>query len=320
MTHLFTNLWKKTLGILLTALALTLPAGAARPSESPAVVAPYAEAGFHFENDPARPGRLQVVPPAVPFGKTSARVPDGVILSLKTDNPASLLADETSSRRSRDYLHFAEADELFRHLAANEKIAFRFPQDGCYARAYLMTKEIADSGIWCGKIWAFGSLYARTENVPDKAVTWGYHVAPVVLVERAAPTSPTGVEYHYFVIDPSMFTGPVTMETWLGAMRPNKTDRLPAWCITRLGVAPVKDGRQCPGHGYWPSSEYSWGKDVQGNMEYDAIECMKAYKPWEGKRAPDYVFNWRNTHRPGRHVGTKLAKMEPPFATIRRAA
>lgn len=67
---------------------------------------------------------------------------------------------------------------------------------------------IAD-GAQPEKVWIFGNLNVSSINNPNCRVQWGWHVAPTLLVN-------TGGGTNVYVIDPSLFPGPVRQATWAG--------------------------------------------------------------------------------------------------------
>lgn len=97
-------------------------------------------------------------------------------------------------------------------------IPFLYPDDGCWARAHEMCRLMAAIGLKPRKVWISGwPLDTPTRNHPNCAVRWGWHVAPTLCVRR---------EWwrwwllwwgrRTMVIDPSLFTTPVTVPTWKG--------------------------------------------------------------------------------------------------------
>lgn len=89
-------------------------------------------------------------------------------------------------------------------------IPFRYIKDGCYARAHKMKQLIElQYGKTTDKIFSIGSLTAKSSTY-SCCVNWGYHVAPLVYVGTAQ-----------YVIDPSMFSGPVSPTTWKNAQLAN---------------------------------------------------------------------------------------------------
>jgi hypothetical protein len=95
-------------------------------------------------------------------------------------------------------------------------ITFMYPDDGCFARAHEMCRLMRASGLRPGKIWNYESsghvLHVDTRNHPSCFVEWWYHVAPTLCVR-------TGPWWWPFlttrmVIDPALFTGPVTTTDW----------------------------------------------------------------------------------------------------------
>jgi glutaminase-like protein len=65
---------------------------------------------------------------------------------------------------------------------------------------------IAD-GAQPEKVWIQGSLKVSSRNKPDCLVTWYWHVAPTLQVSN-------GGAAQTYVIDPSLFDGPVPQATW----------------------------------------------------------------------------------------------------------
>ena len=93
-------------------------------------------------------------------------------------------------------------------------IPFMYPDDGCWGRAHEMCRLMLDLGVYPAKVWidaVTGRLHANTRNNPNCFVEWGWHVAPTICVRR----------WSWFcfwsqdmVIDPSLFTTPVSKATW----------------------------------------------------------------------------------------------------------
>lgn len=169
------------------------------------------------------------------------------------------------------------ADDVFKEMAAQEDIAFKYPRDGCFARAQIMVERLQAKGLKVGKVWTFANpdlLVAKTPNHPDGKVTWRYHVAPVIPV-RAADGS-----VHDMVIDPSMFDRPVTVAEWAAAQHAPGTSK-PWIDRTEPGQAPHRpNGTSFPGSGYWPDKDPPMGAGAH------ARQLMKILKRFEGKRGP----------------------------------
>ncbi len=87
-------------------------------------------------------------------------------------------------------------------------IPFLYPDDGCWARAHEMCRLMIAAGVQPKKVWIDGSLHAATKNNPSCQVLWGWHVAPTICVRRRFCRVET------MVIDPSLFTAPVSKATW----------------------------------------------------------------------------------------------------------
>jgi uncharacterized protein (UPF0216 family) len=90
-------------------------------------------------------------------------------------------------------------------------IPFLYPDDGCWARAHEMCRLIINMGLSPSKTWIEGYLHVQTRNNPNCAVWWGWHVAPTLCVR-----GPAFLQTQDMVIDPSLFTTPVSKATWKG--------------------------------------------------------------------------------------------------------
>lgn len=192
-----------------------------------------------------------------------------------------------------------QARRVFAWMAGQRDIAFRYPVDGCYARAHLMIARMRAKGYRPYKVWSFangGPLHVRTPNVRAGLVEWKYHVAPALRVRGA-----NGKQF-WAVIDPSMFKGPVTITTWRDAQRKPGSRYLPYVTVTAPGVAP-KDpsGRRLPGHGYWP------GLDPKEGPTRHAVATMARYKRKEPRSSAVAVVGpaVRTLSFPGREVGAE---------------
>jgi hypothetical protein len=94
-------------------------------------------------------------------------------------------------------------------------IPFLYPDDGCWARAHEMCRLMINMGLSPSKVWIDSStgywLHVNTKNNPQCYVEWGWHVAPTLCVR-----GPTFFQTLRMVIDPSLFTTPVSEATWKG--------------------------------------------------------------------------------------------------------
>lgn len=98
-------------------------------------------------------------------------------------------------------------------------IPFLYPDDGCWGRAHEMRRLMVNMGLKPKKVWIQGSLYVSTKNNPNCGVWWGWHVAPTLCVR-----GPGFFQTQDMVIDPSLFTTPVSKATWKGVQGdPNAT-------------------------------------------------------------------------------------------------
>ena len=99
-------------------------------------------------------------------------------------------------------------------------IPFKYPYDGCWARANEMCRLMVAMGRDPAKVWIDGSLDAYSANAIGCHVYWGWHVAPTLCVRGGRWWWGTTRK----VIDPSLFTTPVNETQWKAAQTdPNAT-------------------------------------------------------------------------------------------------
>ena len=123
-------------------------------------------------------------------------------------------------------------------------IPFQYVRDGCYARAHKMRQMImAKYGYCVEKVFSYGispnTLAVKAGMWGGCCVTWWYHVVPLLRLN----VKYRGLTLQFcYVIDPGMFTGPVTLSTWLQAQAN----------LTCAGNAKVTSYSIQPGTAYWP--------------------------------------------------------------------
>jgi hypothetical protein len=125
-------------------------------------------------------------------------------------------------------------------------IPFQYVHDGCYARAHKMRQMISEKYGYCvEKVFSFAIgtpnvLAVKANMWGGCCVQWWYHVVPLLRVNIQAGGNTYQVCY---VIDPGMFTTPVTLSTWLQAQK-NTTCNANA-TVTSYSIQ--------SGSAYWPS-------------------------------------------------------------------
>lgn len=113
-------------------------------------------------------------------------------------------------------------------------IPFRYPDDGCWARASEMCRLMIAMGRDPGKVWIDGNLDVISSNKPGCLVEWGWHVAPTLCVRGRWWFT------QRMVIDPSLFTTPVTPADWKAKQTdPNATLTFTAHTLYWRNVYPT---------------------------------------------------------------------------------
>ncbi|WP_171181386.1 protein-glutamine glutaminase family protein [Ruegeria sp. HKCCD8929] len=113
-----------------------------------------------------------------------------------------------SLRRAQELFALVASKNCPPLTASAPCIPFMYPDDGCWARAHEMCRLMIADGASPAKVWISGSLRAASKNNPNCEVLWGWHVAPTLCVRDLYCRKIT------YVIDPSLFTGPVTKAVW----------------------------------------------------------------------------------------------------------
>ena len=128
--------------------------------------------------------------------------------------------------------------KIFQEMTEQGKIPFGFPEDGCYARAHEMSYQLDKKKIYTGKVFATGNFRVDHDKTEKGAVTWQFHVAPVVIVDD-------GKAKRFWVIDPSLFYEPTTLASWLEALTAHPKSRLKeAFVTNRFIYVPRARGRK----------------------------------------------------------------------------
>ena len=147
-------------------------------------------------------------------------------------------------------------------FSKDPNIPFSYAQDGCYARADVMSRALEARGIPAQKVWAFpeGGML----RVPE--AQWQYHVA----TEARAWNPQTGRVGSY-VIDPSISGRPMTTQGWVGKMNP---EGLPVRTTVTPNSAYIPDPSN-PGKGFY---------DVDGARQW-GMEPETTFRNYSGARA-----------------------------------
>ncbi|MEK2643871.1 protein-glutamine glutaminase family protein [Bdellovibrio sp. BCCA] len=173
-----------------------------------------------------------------------------------------------------------ELNKIFSEISKDPKYAFDVVENGCWARAHIMARELEKRGIRVAKIFAEGALAVETKKALNgEGVMWTYHVAPVIAVETK-----NGVELR--VIDPAMFDRAVPVKTWTDRMLPNKQfkDNVELYMTDRFVLDPLRGGslksiHEDPSRGRWHMAETVMAEQEleMRRRDLEDREIQKAY-------------------------------------------
>ncbi len=142
-------------------------------------------------------------------------------------------------------------------------IPFQYVRDGCYARAHKMRQMlISKYGYCCEKVFSYGNLNVKANMWGGCCVDWWYHEVPLFRINRTFRGRTFQVCY---VLDPGMFTTPVTLSTWLAAQENTSCN----------AIANVTSYSIQPGTAYWPSGG-GYGTDPNYTL---TEQTLINYKP-----------------------------------------
>ena len=163
-----------------------------------------------------------------------------------------------------------DASRLFQEQKNRSDIAWNYQDDGCYARAHLMTRAFDQEGIVADKVWARGDFFIKGNNGND--IRWNYHVAPVVYVEQS-----NGL-IERIVIDPSVSDKPLPVDQWLTSFEKNNFDREPEIALYPLPEDAISYSRTILSFSnMWPMGPSMEPNVSDDELTYYANEAMKRY-------------------------------------------
>jgi len=132
-----------------------------------------------------------------------------------------------SAKKAKDMFDLAATQTCNPVSAPVPCIPFLYPDNGCWARAHEMCRLMIAAGAHPRKVWISGFLHVNTRNNPQCYIEWIWHVAPTLCVR----TSLFAIEDR--VIDPSLFTSPVSKQTWKSVQSATATLTDSDWTLYR---------------------------------------------------------------------------------------
>ena len=192
--------------------------------------------------------------------------------------------EPASAKIDLDLVTQARFDRAKNIVDGIDYLPYRYLFDGCTARALYMSMELAAEGIESSAIFA----YADSGSLRVRNASWGFHVAPMLVV---------GEDHEHakrIVVDPSIDPAPLTEAQWIRRMGVGAEPGEPGY--PRVFVVPGSD--------FWPADEASTlpNGDVADFASLPAFHtidileaCNVAYK-WIG-REPDLSEDGRDSKR-----------------------
>lgn len=196
---------------------------------------------------------------------------------------SNLINFGTNERIQATVLSPERADELFRKIALSKEISFKVNFSFCNARAHKMAQILENEGVISAKVFISGNLRALTKYDADGFVEWGWHTATAIDVRLNNKDI-------VMVIDPALFSRPVTVEEWSKAMTSlpgTSKDKL--YFTNRFDYLPVdhnwiKDP-SAPifrRHSWWTLDNREMEKELKIGLEIEGSE--RQYPDNKGRR------------------------------------
>lgn len=141
------------------------------------------------------------------------------------------------------------------------RITWLYPDDGCYVRSAIMQSLVQEkvTESW-SQIFLFGNLELKTNYSPDGAVTWWYHVAPIIKTELGI-----------FVFDPSVqASGPMPLKDWLEKVNAG-ADAKVAICDAKAYIPDSSCSQESESHGLEALDEE---KEIYFQKEWNRLEHL----------------------------------------------
>jgi hypothetical protein len=146
---------------------------------------------------------------------TNPRAPATELLPPASIEQVIVELNKVTRKRAHELFELVANTSCDPIAVPNGCIPFSYPDDGCWARAHEMCRVILAAGENVGKYWIYGKLKVQTANNPKCTVSWIWHVAPVLLVDKK-PTPEVQV------VDPALFREPVSDSRWKSAQHDAK--------------------------------------------------------------------------------------------------
>lgn len=160
----------------------------------------------------------------------------------------------TSNNKNIELSVFDEdyAKVVYNQIINDEKNAFNYPIDGCYARAHQMSMLMDKLNIISGKIFIEGKFLVETKM---REVNWSYHVASLVAIK-------INNSIDLYVIDPILFNKPISIASWKDYLTQNSKSKITDLYLTKR-------------FNYQPDSKYD---DLNDYLEEEILNAQNTNK------------------------------------------
>ena len=161
----------------------------------------------------------------------------GSVTATADEKTAILYSKANNQKIEVSIVSEDELNDLFAELAGRTDIPHDFLWDGSWARAHRMVRILESKDIIAGKAFVEGEFYPDPRrSVSPQMIEAGltYHVAPVLMVAKGKNVVP-------YIIDPSLFSGPVPQPLWKAKLLAKPKAKLTAEYYTNRYVIDVKD-------------------------------------------------------------------------------
>jgi hypothetical protein len=129
-----------------------------------------------------------------------------------------LIAAHGAPSKPASSMTMTEAQQFFEEFKLDKSLPFHLPEAGCEKRSYIMKYRMDQKGFESSSFVIVGnrSYQFVLDNIygPAGVVSWNFHTVPIVKVKIKSGSK-------QYVIDPSLFDKPVSLEKMLQTLDPN---------------------------------------------------------------------------------------------------
>ncbi len=129
------------------------------------------------------------------------------VLAVLAKPDLSRASETTGTRSLVSIVSLKDLASIYKEVLGLDYIPFQYLETGCDFRAHEIARHLESKSIYVGKAYAEGKMLVRRSAISNDVIEWAFHIAPLIKVKTR-----NGILD--FVIDPALFTTPVSLDVW----------------------------------------------------------------------------------------------------------